>query len=145
MWLRIFLLLVLGATLAAAEPLAGGGGEPMRLSAPEVRAELVEVVGNQLAAFRAGDWKRAYAQSARSFQAVIALPQFMTLITKNYGVVWKNTRAEFGLPRDNGRVAVVPARVFSAQGSIPYQWLLVKEDGHWRITGVIPQRVGEGA
>ena len=117
----------------------------IRLSAPEVRKEIVAVVSAQLDAFRADDWEKAYSYSARTFQSVMSLDQFATLISRNYTVVWKNTRAEFALPSDNGRVAVVAVRVFSGGKSEAYNWLLVKEGGTWRITGVVPQKTDTGA
>jgi len=137
----IALMFALGAAVAA-EPT---GDTRVRLSKPAVRAELVAAVDGQLAAFRVEDWERAYGFAAQSFQGVVDLPQFVTLITRNYAVLWKNTRAEFGLPRDNGHVGIVPVRVFRGKDSEAYQWLMVYEGGHWRVTGVVPQRTEGGA
>lgn len=136
--LGFFLFWTLAAT-ARAEEL------PTRLSQPEVRSALVGVVRRQLSALQANDWKLAYAQATREFQSLVPLRRFIALITENYPVVARNTRAEFGLPRDNGRVAIVPVRVFSANGSEPYNWILVKEGDGWRITGVVPQNTKGGA
>jgi hypothetical protein len=129
------------ATLAPAAPEAG----PVHLSMPAVRTELVRVVASQLSAFRKDDWKKAYALAAPSFRSVVSPQSFVTLITRNYAVVHHNTRAEFGIPSDNGRVAIVPVRIFSRDDSEPYTWLLVKVDGVWLITGVVPQRATPGA
>jgi hypothetical protein len=137
-------LLMLAGSVPAlrAQPAAGA---PARLSPPAVRIQLVAVVTAQLAAFRAEDWPAAYACAARVFQGVMPLPQFRALITAKFPVVEKNTRAEFGLPRDNGTVAIVPVRVFGRGTSEAFNWLLVKEGSDWKITGVVPQSTAGGA
>ena len=117
----------------------------MHLSRLAGRGELVAAVTAPLAAFRADDWEQAYAAAARSFQSVVPLPQLVALISRNYPVGWENTRAEFGIPSDNGTVAIVPVRVFGRAASAAYHWLLVKEAGGWRVTGVVPQRTTGGA
>jgi hypothetical protein len=137
-------LLMLAGSVPAlrAQPAAGA---PARLSPPAVRIQLVAVVTAQLAAFRAEDWPAAYACAARAFQGVMPLPQFRALITAKYPVVEQNTRAEFGLPRDNGTVGIVPVRVFGQGTSKTFNWLLVKEGSGWKITGVVPQSTAGGA
>ncbi|MDB6126402.1 MAG: hypothetical protein JWM35_298, partial [Verrucomicrobia bacterium] len=89
--------------------------------------------------------EKAYRFSARSFQNVIPPDAFTRMITQNYAVVWKNTRAEFGLPTDNGHLAILPVRVFGNGRSEAYNWLLVKDGDAWRITGVTPQKTDSGA
>lgn len=135
--------------LVAAAVLSGRAqlSEParIRLSNPDVRKELVSVVTAQLSAFRADDWEKAYGYAARTFQNVVPPESFATLITRNYSLVWKNTRAEYGWPSDNGHIAVLPVRVFSNSRSEAYTWLLVKEGEAWRITGVVPQKTADGA
>ncbi len=123
----------------------GAGGGPLRLSRPPVREQLVAVVTAQLAAFRAEDWATAYAAAAGPFQAVMSPAEFVSVITRKYPVVLKNTRADFALPSDNGVVAVVPVRVFGAGTSEAYNWLLVKEGKDWKVTGVVPQSTAGGA
>ncbi|MDB6092450.1 MAG: hypothetical protein JWM32_12 [Verrucomicrobia bacterium] len=139
----VFLLLfVTTALIGRSQELETGN---VHLSGAGVRGQLVAVVSAQLAAFRAGDWEKAYTLAAPSFQGVVSRQAFATLIMRNYPIVWKNTRAEFGVPSDNGRVGIVPVRIFGEGGSEAYTWLLVKETGGWRVTGVVPQRTTGGA
>ncbi len=140
-WLIALLLLAGVAAVRAQE----AGGDRLRLSKLPVREQLVAVVNAQLAAFRAEDWEKAYVAAAAPFQAVMTPAQFISLITRKYPVIWKNTRAEFALPSDNGQVAVVPVRVFGEGRSEAYNWLLVKEGNEWKITGVVPQSTAGGA
>ena len=143
--MRRWIVLLLLAGILPALPAQPAADAPVRLSPPAVRTELVAVVTAQLAAFRAEDWPAAYACASQAFQGVMPLPQFRTLITAKYPVVQKNTRAEFGLPRDNGAVAIVPVRVFGQGTSEAFNWLLVKEGAGWKITGVVPQSTAGGA
>jgi hypothetical protein len=140
-WIMALMLLAGVPAIRAEE----AGGDRLPLSKPPVREQLVAVVTAQLAAFRAEDWEKAYAAAAGPFQAVMAPAEFVSLITRKYPVVWKNTRAEFGLPSDDGRVAVVPVRVFGHGTSEAYNWLLVKEGKDWKVTGVVPQSTAGGA
>jgi|GEM_PF-1274732 len=140
-WLVALMLLTGVAPVRAQET----GGDRLRLSKPSVREQLVAAVTAQLAAFRAENWEKAYAAAAAPFQTVVSPARFVSLITRKYPVVWKNTRAEFALPSDNGQVAVVPVRVFGAGTSEAYNWLLVKEGKDWKVTGVVPQSTAGGA
>lgn len=137
--LALLLLLVVGVSSARAQDPEQA---PLHLSKPPVRTEIVKAVRTQLEAFQAGDWEAAYACAARSFQAAMPLRQFVTMIGTHYVTIWKNTRAEFGIPSDNGAIAVVPVRVFGpGDKSEAYNWLLVQEGGGWKVTGVVPQPV----
>ncbi len=125
-------LALAGAMLRAAEPGA------MRASKPAVRTEIVEVVGGQLAAFRAKEIERAYAYASTGLQRQTPIRRFALLVRDGYPEIWKNTRAEYGLVRDDGTRATVTARVFAESGeSAAYDYVLVKEDEVWRIAGVL--------
>jgi len=137
---------MLGILLCLAAPTARAAAVSDRhVSAPAVRAQAIALVRRQLAAFRADDWPQAYGLAAEVFRARMSLRQFVTLITRNYPVVWKNTRADFGLPQDNGVRAVVPVRVFAADGrSEAYEYLLVREPAGWAIIGLVRPVAGAG-
>src|SRR4051812_33319159 len=82
-------------------------------SKPAVRKEVIAVVEGQLAAFRAGDVGRAFAYAAAGLQLQMPLPRFARLVREGYPEIWANTRAEFGLVRDDGARATLMARVFA--------------------------------
>lgn len=112
----------------------------MPLSKPAVRHQIVATVELQLAALRQDDWKRAYSFASTGFRHRIPQDVFVALIMRSYPIVWKNTRGDVGLPRDDGKMARVPVRVFGKEGaSADYEYWLVKEAAGWRITGVVPK------
>ncbi|MDB6093671.1 MAG: hypothetical protein JWM32_1233 [Verrucomicrobia bacterium] len=135
------ILALLWLAVAAVASAQVGTDAPLHLSKPAARAELVAAVNVQLGYFRAGDWEHAYGCASKNFQQVMPLDTFVELIGTKYPLVWKNTRAEFAPSRDNGVIAVVPVRVFGERTSEAYNWLLVKEGGAWKVTGVVPQPI----
>lgn len=121
-----------GAVAQAAEPGA------MRASKPAVRTEIVEVIDGQLAAFRTKEVGRAYAYASTGLQRQTPIRRFAILVRDGYPEIWANSRAEYGLVRDDGTRATVTARVFGAGGeSAAYDYVLVREDEVWRIAGVL--------
>jgi len=122
-------------------------GEPvMRASKPEVKAEIVAVITAQFAAFQAGDVRKAYGYSAAELRAQKPLPAFKAIVQSSYPEIWSNTRAEFGIVRDDGRRATVTVQVFSRESGASYDYTLVKEQAGWRIFGVLrhePKKAGK--
>lgn len=130
-WVMIAVVLTMVAGSARAQ-----GGAP-RASKPEVRKEVVAVIEGQLAAFRAQDTKKAYALAASALRAQRSLRQFLQIVQGNYPEIWTNTRAEFGLVRDDGVRATVVVQVVSKEGKADYDYGLVKERDGWRIDSVL--------
>jgi hypothetical protein len=108
-----------------------------RASKPEVRKEVITVIEAQLAAFRAHDGKQAYTWASSALRAQTPRRQFELIVQHNYPEIWANTRAEFGLVRDDGVRAKVVVQVFSREGSSGYDYGLVKEREGWRIESVL--------
>lgn len=133
----------------------GAGGGVARLAASadpglpastrEVREELIAVVEGQLAAFRDGDTAKAYGYASRALRAQHAFPVFLAIVEENYPEIWRNTRAEFGLARDNGRRATLRVVVHAADARAAYDFILVPERGGWRIEGVLRRAPGKGS
>jgi ABC-type transporter MlaC component len=137
MWRPPFRVLCwLGALLAWA-PSAVSAETKLRASKPEVRKDVVTVIEAQLAAFRKGDLPKAYGFAAAALRAQKPLPAFTTIVQTNYPEIWKSTRAEFGIVRDDGTRAEVTVQVFSERGDAAYDFTLQKEQGGWRIYGVL--------
>jgi len=125
-------LIFAGMAVYAAEP-----GAP-KASKPAVKAEIVAVIEGQLAAFRAGEVGEAYAYAAAVLQNQMPVRSFARLVREGYPEIWASTRVEFGLVRDNGRVATLTARVFAKdETSAVYDYVMAKEDDVWRIAGVL--------
>ncbi len=124
--------------LALALGLVRGAESGLRASKPEVRKEVVQAIEGQLAAFRVGERQKAYAFAAANLRAQRPMRQFLLIVENNYPEIWANTRAEFGLVRDDGARAAVRVQVFSNEGRADYDYGLVKErDGVWRIDSVL--------
>lgn len=129
----LFLLLGLnGATAAWAQ-------EPgLKVSKAEVRKDVLAVIEGQLAAFRAEDVPKAYGFASRALRRQAALPVFSQMVQFGYPEIWANTRAEFGLVRDDGVRATTTARIYAKDGkSATYDYVLVSEEKGWRIAGVL--------
>ena len=128
---------VMAAVLICLAALHGADPGAPRASKPEVRKEVVGVIEGQLAAFRAGDTRKAYALAATVLRAQTPLRQFLLIVENNYPEIWANTRAEFGLVRDDGVRATVLVQVASKEGRADYDYGLVKERDGWRIDSVL--------
>lgn len=122
--------------------LFGGAALPaeegtLRASKPATKAEVIKTIDGQLAAFRAGDISRAYTFAAVDLQAQIPAAAFARMVEKNYPEIWANTRAEFGIVRDDAERATVLVHIYSAHGDAAYDYTLHRESGAWRIIGVL--------
>jgi hypothetical protein len=127
--LAMGLMVAAGATRAADEGMHG--------SKPEVRREIVAVIDAQLAGFRAGDIRKAYTYASADLRAQKPIQAFAAIVRENYPEIWSNTRAEFGLVRDDGAQATLLVHVFGQDGDASYDYTLVKEKSGWRITAVL--------
>jgi len=115
----------------------GAGDEGMRASKPEVRKEIIAAIEGQLAAFRAGDVRKAYSYAAAELQAQKPLRIFVGIVQTSYPEIWASTKAEYGLVRDDGARAVLLVHVFAKDSDATYDYTLTKERGGWRIHDVL--------
>ena len=113
------------------------GAPDMPASKPEVKKEIVTVIEAQLTAFRKGDVAKAYRFAAADLRAQKPLAMFTAIVKENYPEIWANTRAEFGIVRDDGTHAKVTVQVYSKQTDAAYDFSLIKEPAGWRIYGVV--------
>lgn len=134
LWFRTFGIAV-GLTMllniARAEPPA------MPASKPEVRKEIVATIDAQLAAFRKHNIEKAYTYAATALRALKPLPVFAQIVQTNYPELWANTKAEYGIVRDNGTAATVVVHVYTKDVDASYDYTLVKEDAGWRVHDVL--------
>lgn len=134
--MAIRLVVLLGAALAFAG-IGGAQEEGLRASKPEVRKLIVATIDSQLAAIRRHDLVRAYSFSAADLRAQKPLDVFVAIVRNNYPEIWANTRAEYGIVRDDGRMATVLVHVFAKDGDASYDYELVHQRDGWRIHGVL--------
>lgn len=116
---------------AHAEPSAS------HVSAEPLKHELTAVIDAQLAAFRAGDYSKAYTFAAGGIKEMFPVESFETMVKTGYPLIAGSAKAEYGLAFDTGEDAVVNVTIENAQGQrAQYQYTLSKENGTWKITGV---------
>ncbi len=114
-----------------------GADSKFKLSKNDVKKEITAVIESQLAAFRTNDFSRAYTFAASSIKEHFSFEQFQDMVKRGYPVIAKSKSASFGVALDDGQQAVVDVSVKGADDkAIRYEYMLVIEDGKWRITGV---------
>jgi hypothetical protein len=138
---RPWRILALAASLGVLAGVARADDDGLHYSRAETKQELVAVVTKQLAAFRAGDAAGAYAFTAQGLREKFSREQFMAMVGRAYPAIAHNARAEFGLALDDGKQAVLPVDIFTADGrGTSYRYLLVREEGAWRISSVFENK-----
>lgn len=120
------------ATPADAAPAASP-----RPSSDAVKKELTDIIDAQLAAFRANDFPKAYTFAATEIKGMFGADDFEKMVRAAYPVIAHSTTADYGIAFDTGEEAVVNVRISNAEiKGVEYQYMLKKEDGHWKISGV---------
>jgi Domain of unknown function (DUF4864) len=150
-WLKVVLLgCVLGLALvlvdvalwmwlpAALLPARFRQPPPFRLSVDPEKHELLKVVNTQLLAFRQNDYATAYACADSAIQKKLSVAGFEEMVKKGYPGIAHSRSASFGIIVDNGEQAYVKVGITGISGhTLQYCYLLVREPGGWRISGVI--------
>lgn len=104
--------------------------------------ELYSIVNNQLSAFRADDFPRAYRHATSNVQQKLSLAQFESLIRHDYAAMTRADRVEFGVVRVDGAAALVQVFFCSEDGTIrSFLYSLVAENHTWKIDGVEQQSI----
>lgn len=112
-----------------------------QLSVDSRAKELTQVIESQLAAFRIGDYPKAYQYAASALTAQMSLPAFERMVKTGYPLMARSRSAAFGVILDNGEEAVVNVGIMGASGRIHhYQYLLQRERSGWKIRGVTEVR-----
>lgn len=114
-----------------------GNVQPLHRSTAEVRRQVVGVVESQFAAFRDGDYARAYSFAASGLQQQLTVAAFERMVKGGYPVIAYWRAVSFGETQDNGREAVVLISVQGRGGRTRFfRYVLVREGNEWRISGV---------
>lgn len=109
----------------------------MPASKPAVRKQVIAVIDAQLAAFRAQDPARAYSYVSVGLRRRMPVSVFAAVVRDNYPQIWTNTRAEYGIVRDNSAMAKVLVHVEGQTGPGAYDFTLESENGQWRIRAML--------
>ncbi|MEO5957544.1 MAG: DUF4864 domain-containing protein [Opitutaceae bacterium] len=134
---RWIAILLVGGCCAGATISAGAAEGEMPASRPEVKKEIVATIEGQLTAFRKGEVEKAYGFAAAELRAQKPLRTFAAIVEANYPEIWANTRADYGIARDDGVRATLIVKVFSQESDATYDFTLVRERVGWRIYGVL--------
>ncbi len=131
--------LILVAVAVALSPVGTVRAQPpsSHLSTDPVKQELSRVIDAQLAAFRANDYAKAYTFAAGAIQEMFAVGSFEEMVKSGYPLIAHAAKVEYGLAFDTGEEAVINVTVEGSDGRrVQYQYLLKKEGGAWKISGV---------
>jgi VCBS repeat-containing protein len=141
-WPALLTLCVLLSTVFGDQ--ARGADPKLKLSRDVVKKDITAVIESQLAAFRANDFARAFTFAATSIKDHFSFEQFQDMVKRGYPSIAKSKSANFGVALDDGQQAVVDVSVKGDDDkAIRYEYMLVMEDGKWRITGVL-QKASSG-
>ena len=122
-------------------PAARAEPSSSHVSSETVKQELTAVIDAQLAAFRAGDYPKAYTFAAGGIKEMFPVETFEKMVRTAYPLIAGSAKAEYGLAFDTGEDAVVNVTVEDPRGQrAQYQYTLSKEQGVWKITGVVEQK-----
>jgi hypothetical protein len=129
-WRLMSLVLVLVGTLAA--PAAAGPG-------PVDSQGAALTVMEQLEAFRRDDYERAYGFASAMIRDIFDRPAFERMVRDGYPEIARSTSAaitgSFEAPGGRLYLTIV---VRGASGlAVEALYEMVRQDGHWRINGVV--------
>ena len=106
-------------------------------SSEALKKEFTDTIEGQLAAFRAGDYAKAYTYAATPIKGMFTAEVFEKMVKSAYPVIANSRTVEFGLAFDVDDEAVISVRVENPEKvSVLYQYMLRREDGKWKINGV---------
>jgi len=110
-------------------------GPPVAAGAEEAVAA---VVMDQLAALRVGDFESAYRHAAAGIRLQFPLEAFERMVREGYAPLVGWTACDVDAVEVEGDRAVARLRVVAADGVLyGARYELEREDGEWRVTGVM--------
>ncbi len=116
------------------------GPKAWRVATGAERRAALATINDQLAAIRAGDGDRAWFYQSRGLRGNFASGQaFVAMIGTQYPEFGHAASASFGpvLTNPEGNLAGVPVTVRGQNGRLaPAYYMLVKEDGGYKVAGV---------
>jgi hypothetical protein len=101
-----------------------------------LRSGLTTAINKQLAELRAGDTEKAYSYTSTDFRGATSLTDFEAFIN-HYPALKDNKSATFTEKETKDDTGLVKGTLYSTDGSsTPIEYLLVKENGEWKIEGI---------
>jgi hypothetical protein len=128
----------------AARPTAAAGDGTTGSPAPAAGcgddlAALDAVISEQLAAFAANDWERAFSLTSRRFRASgVDADGLREIVTSGYAEAADAERHEvLGCARTGPAAQVLVEVTASGGATLGLVYLMTREDGRWRISGAV--------
>lgn len=101
-----------------------------------ITSDLVNVVQLQLNALKSGDIKTAYALNSKDFQQATSLNDF-TVFLKSYPILKENKNHSFSFREVENNKGILIGTLTAKDGSqTAVTYLLIKENGTWKILGI---------
>jgi hypothetical protein len=127
-------------------PLLAGPAAAQPGDAERRAAAMQQVVLDQLAAFRRGDWTTAYGYASQTIQAQFTPEAFRAMVTRGYAQIADSLGANVQRTvADDPQRGYVQVRVHGRDGeTIEALYELVDEQGAWKINGVVTRIVEKG-
>ena len=119
------------------------------VTAPAVQAQeaaIQSVISDQIAAFQADDFDRAFSFASPGIQALFGTPgQFGIMVRNGYPMVWRPADVTFLDLRNESRGLIQSVMIRDGQGALHVlDYLMTKTDAGWKIDGVFLRRPAPG-
>lgn len=99
--------------------------------------ELYAVINRQLGALRTSDFPSAYRQASATFRQQCDVKQFTAMIRREYPLLARAERVEFGQIEKNGPHALIQVYfIIHGNEAVPCIYTLVEEGTDWKIENV---------
>lgn len=140
---RLRLILLVGSLMILVVWVLLPPSTPHRLSRPEVRAALVEVVEAQTRALREEDYKLAWSHAAKGAFGGLSEAEFRGMVVEAHPDLPSSTRISCGLAYDNGSEAFLSVLVWSGERRPrEYLYFFNKERSGWKVAQFVPGHSG---
>jgi len=98
-----------------------------------------ETVRRQLEALQRSDFGQAYTYAARGIRQRFDVSAFRTMVVREFPEFVHSSKMAVDRKEIDDNDAVFEVSVTGAEKTIlRVRYILVREDGHWRVSGVIP-------
>ncbi len=135
----ILAALLAASWIACAGAQSAAGSDAEQPLAPSEWSAIKRVVGDQLAAFKAGDGEKAFGYASPGIHAQFGdAPTFIRMVRQGYSALLSARYTEFleGAVID-GRV-IQPLRLIARDNSVVVAlYTMEKHDGRWKIAGCV--------
>ncbi|AGY60202.1 DUF4864 domain-containing protein [Gloeobacter kilaueensis] len=133
----LLLILAAGPTIVGPPATARGEETGFTQSKAPVKKQIQSVIQAQLAAFRSGNYQKAYTYASVGIRRRFAAAAFAEMVRSAYPAIARSRTAQFGAILDDSEQAVAHVLVEGTGDRVLYVYLLVRERGLWKIESVI--------